>query len=204
VTVAAVAGAAGRADETSSLGRRRPGRSRMVLWISLSTAAALAVLVAVLATSGPAGQVSAQSPLIGKAAPAVSGPSLSGGGRVALSSFSGKWVLVNFAASWCVPCQEEMPQLAAFESEHAASGNAAIITVAYDETDISSLASYLRSQRATWPAVNDGQAVVDYGVGGLPESYLVDPAGTVVAKYVGGVVAGQLDALIAKLSAGTA
>jgi len=182
----------------------KPHRSRMVLWIALSVAAALAVLVAVLATSGPAGEVSAHSPLIGKPAPAISGRNLLGGTSVNLTSEVGKWVLVNFAASWCIPCQQEMPQLSAFEGDHARIGNAVILTVAYDEGDVSDLTAYLRSERATWPAVDDGQAVVDYGVSTLPESYLVDPEGTVVAKYVGDVVAVQLNALIAKLSAGTA
>ena len=87
-----------------------------------------------------------------------------------------------------------------FAGDHRQAGDAIILTVAYDEGDVSNLASYLRSSHATWPAVNDGQAVVDYGVSGIPESYLVDPAGTVVAKYVGGVVAAQLNAFIAEAS----
>jgi cytochrome c biogenesis protein CcmG/thiol:disulfide interchange protein DsbE len=181
--------------------RRRP-RSRLVLWVSLGTACAVAVLVAVLATSAPAGQVSAGSPLIGKSAPSIKGRALAGGKTVTLSSFSGKWILVNFAASWCVPCREEMPQLLTFARSHNPEGDAVILTVAYDEGDVPSLASYLRASHATWPAINDGGAVVDYGVRGIPESYLVDPAGTVVAKYVSGVVASQLDAFIAKWSPG--
>jgi hypothetical protein len=52
--------------------------------------------------------------------------------------------------------------------------------------------------------VADAAAGVTYGVGPLPESYLVDPQGTVVAKYDGQVVAAQLNAEIAKLSYGTA
>lgn len=182
--------------------RPRRLRSRRVRWISLGVACGLAVLVAVLATSGPASQVSAGSPLIGKRAPAISGRSLLGAGRVQLSSFSGKWVLVNFAASWCFPCRQEMPQLFAFDRQHAPAGNGVILSVAYDEGDVPNLISYLRSQNATWPAVDDGGAVVSYGVGTIPESYLVDPQGTVVAKYVSGVVASQLDAVMAKASAG--
>jgi cytochrome c biogenesis protein CcmG, thiol:disulfide interchange protein DsbE len=183
-------------------GRRR--RTRLVLWISLGTAAAVAALVAVFATSGPAGQASAGSPLIGRTAPPIQGQSISGGKTVQLRSLAGKWVLVNFAASWCVPCRQEMPQLLSFVSAHARTGDATILTVEYDEGDIPSLASWLRSAHAGWPAVNDGQAVVDYGVSGIPESYLVDPAGTVVAKYVGGVVAAQLNAVIAKSSTAAA
>jgi cytochrome c biogenesis protein CcmG/thiol:disulfide interchange protein DsbE len=183
-------------------------RRRLVLWISLGTAAAVAALVAVLATSGPAGQASAGSPLIGRKAPSISGPSVGlsarAGQTVQLSSLAGKWVLVNFAASWCVPCRQEMPQLVSFAGAHARAGDATVLTVEYDEGDVGGLTSWLRSAHASWPAVNDGQAVVDYGVSGIPESYLVDPEGTVVAKYVGGVVAAQLNAFIAKSTAGAA
>jgi cytochrome c biogenesis protein CcmG/thiol:disulfide interchange protein DsbE len=181
--------------------RRRP-RSRLVLWISLGVATALAVLLTVLATSAPAGQVKVRSPLIGRTAPAIRGRALSSAQTVSLASFFGKWVLVNFAASWCVPCHQEMPQLLTFAHDHGPSADAVILTVAYDEGDVPSLASYLRSANATWPAVDDGSAVVAYGVGGIPESYLVDPAGTVVAKYVGGVVASQLNSFVADYPAG--
>lgn len=166
-----------------------------MLWVSAGVGVVIAVLVAVLASSSPASQVTAQSPLVGRPAPAISGRAVGGTGRVTLASFSGKWVLVNFAASWCVPCRQEMPQLLAFERQHAG-GDATVLTVAYDEQDVPGLASMLKGQGATWPAVDDGSAVVDYGVGGLPESYLVDPAGTVIAKYVGGVNAAQLDSVI--------
>jgi cytochrome c biogenesis protein CcmG/thiol:disulfide interchange protein DsbE len=168
---------------------------RTVLWVSAAAAVVIAVLVAVLASSSPASQVTAQSPLVGRPAPAISGNSIEGPGRVTLAGFAGKWVLVNFAASWCVPCRQEMPQLLAFQREHAG-GDATVLTVVYDETDRQNLANFLKAQGATWPAVDDGAAVVNYGVGGLPESYLVDPAGTVIAKYVGGVNAGQLDSVI--------
>jgi cytochrome c biogenesis protein CcmG/thiol:disulfide interchange protein DsbE len=166
-----------------------------VLWAAGTVGVVIAVLVAVLASSSPASQVAAHSPLVGRRAPAISGSSIVGPGRVTLAGLDGKWVLVNFAASWCVPCREEMPQLLAFEREHGG-GDATVMTVVYDESDRQNLASYLKAQGATWPVVDDGAAVVDYGVGGLPESYLVDPAGTVIAKYVGGVNAAQLDAVI--------
>jgi cytochrome c biogenesis protein CcmG, thiol:disulfide interchange protein DsbE len=189
---------------TSGAAVRPARRPRVVLWVSAGMAVALAVLVAVLATSGSASQVTADSPLIGKPAPPISGQSILGGPPVRLSSYAGKWVLVNFAASWCVPCREETPQLLTFASGHRQVADATILTVAYDEGDVSNLAAFLRSSHTTWPAVNDGQAVVDYGVSGIPESYLVDPSGTVVAKYVGGVVASRLNAFITKAEAGTA
>jgi cytochrome c biogenesis protein CcmG/thiol:disulfide interchange protein DsbE len=176
----------------------RLGGRRMVLWITAGAAVLASVLVAVLASAGPAAQVSADSPLLGKPAPSISGAGL-GGGAVQLSQFAGRWVLINFAASWCVPCQQEMPQLLAFAHDHAG-GDATILTVAYDESDLSNLRSFLAGQHATWLAVDDPQAKVDYGIGGIPESYLVDPEGTVVAKYLSGVNAAGLNAFIARFS----
>ena len=75
-----------------------------------------------------------------------------------------------------------------------------VLAVAYDESDLGNLASYLRSQKASWPAINDGQAVVEYGVSGIPESYLVDPEGTVVAKYLGGVTTKEINTVITRAS----
>lgn len=179
-------------------------KRRPVLWITGGVAVVLAVLFAVLASSGPASQVSAASPLVGKPAPGIKGKAINGPGtgagnaaaEISLSQLSGKWVLVNFAASWCVPCQQEMPQLLNFSRQHAAANDAVVLTVVYDEQNVGGLASFLRSWHASWPAVDDGSAVVNYGVGGLPENYLVDPAGTVVAKYVGQVQSAELNSVI--------
>ena len=174
-------------------------KSRVVLWSSLTVLVLAAVLVAVLALAKTSGQ-SSESPLLGKPAPPVSGPALDGHGSYSLTQFAGKWVLVNFAASWCIPCREEMPQLQEFERSHAASRDAVIVAVAFDEGDKANLASYLKSQKATWPAVDDASAEISYGVTGIPESYLIDPQGTVVAKYVGGITAAEVDDFITKVT----
>ena len=176
----------------------RPRRSHVVLWSSLGVAVVFSVLIAVLASSKSVGQDSASSPLIGKPAPAIAGKVLTGPEQVSLSQFRGKWVLVNFSASWCIPCRQETPQLLAFSRAHAASGSAVVIGVAYDEEDLGNLRAFLESSGATWPVVDDSQADVTYGVNGIPESYLVDPQGTVVAKYLGGVTEAEIDSFIAK------
>ena len=176
-------------------------RHRVVLWASLAVAIVLAVLVAVLASSGPASQVNAKSPLIGKPAPPIGGPNIlaypGAPPTVNLAGPPRHWVLVNFAASWCVPCQQEMPQLLTFAARHASASDAQIVTVAYQEGDQQALASYFKTRHVSWPVIDDNGAKVSYGVTGIPESYLIDPQGTVVAKLVNGVVADQLDALIA-------
>ena len=187
-----------------SPGHPRP-RRRGVRWVSVGVAVVLAVLVAVLATSGPASQQQAASPLVGRPAPALAGPDQTGA-AVSLASYRGRWVLVNFAASWCQPCQQETPQLLTFAADAArsqggASGGPAIVTVSYDHADLGALRRFLDSRHAAWPVVDDEQASVRWGVGGLPESYLVDPEGTVVAKVTGGVVARDLEKLIGEFPA---
>lgn len=174
--------------------RRRP---RVVLWSAVAVAAIVAAFIAVLASSKPA-NTEAASPLIGKPAPVIDGPALGGRGQVTLAQFGGKWVLVNFAASWCIPCRQETSQLQQFSQQNAAS--AVVLEVAYDPSDLSNLAAYLKSVRAAWPAVNDSEANSVYGVSDIPESYLVDPQGTVVAKYFGGITAKELDDDIGKLT----
>jgi cytochrome c biogenesis protein CcmG, thiol:disulfide interchange protein DsbE len=177
-------------------------RSRVVLWSAIGAALVFAVLIAVLASAKSAGQGTTQSPLIGKPAPAISGQVLGGTGDVALSQFTGKWVLVNFSASWCIPCRQETPQLQAFSREHSQAGDAVVLGVAYDEGDVPNLTAFLKSSQAAWSVVDDGQAVVEYGVSGIPDSFLVDPRGTVVVEYLGGVTTKELDSFIAKATSG--
>lgn len=176
-------------------------RSRVVLWTSLAVAAVMAVLIAVLASAKPSNGGNGSSPLLGKPAPPVSGRALNGPGSYSLSQFNGQWVLVNFSASWCVPCREETPQLQAFMNQHAGAHDAVVLGVAFDPADVSNLASYLRSVHATWPAVDDPSAEVAYGVSQIPRSFLVDPQGVVVASYLGDLTAAQVDKMIAKATA---
>jgi hypothetical protein len=77
-----------------------------------------------------------------------------------------------------------------------------VLGVAYDQNDIGSLRAFLESSEATWPVLDDSQADVDYGVIGIPASYLVDPEGTVVAYYIGGITAVEVNSFIAKAAAG--
>jgi cytochrome c biogenesis protein CcmG/thiol:disulfide interchange protein DsbE len=133
--------------------------------------------------------------LLGNTAPAISGAGLAGG-HYSLAQFRHEWVLVNFMATWCEPCQEEMPQLLKFTKQHARAGDATVFTVVYDPTDVGQLKTYLAARRAQWPAVNDPAASVPYGVTGLPSSFLVAPGGIVYAYMLGGITAAELDSYI--------
>jgi cytochrome c biogenesis protein CcmG/thiol:disulfide interchange protein DsbE len=176
-------------------------RRRLVLWISIAAAVVAAALVAVFATASPSSQAADDSsPLLGHTAPAVVGPDQAGR-TISLASYRGRWVLVNFSASWCAPCQAEVPQLLAFAAHNTGPGSASILTVEYDQSDLTSLRNFFASRHANWPIVDDPNVFLSYGVFQLPESYLVDPLGTIVAAYAGEVQADQIDSLIARFPA---
>jgi thiol-disulfide isomerase/thioredoxin len=175
---------------SSAPGRRR---GRTVMWAALAMGVVLAVLVAIIASSKPSSEVEGKSPLLGHAAPSIAGGSLAGRGHITLGQLHGKWVLVNFMATWCEPCQQEMPQIEQFYNQHAKRGDATVLTVAYDASNISQLRVFLETRGAKWPAVNDPGATVSYGLQGLPSSFLVAPDGVVYAYLLGEVRASELD-----------
>jgi hypothetical protein len=93
-----------------------------------------------------------------------------------------------------------MPQLLLFAKQHAAAHDATILTVAYDQNDIGNLRRFLQERSVTWPTVDESSAKITWGVGQLPQSFLVDPRGSVVAVVEGQADAADLDALITKYS----
>ncbi len=161
------------------------------------------LLLAVLATREPAATRAADSPLLGKPAPAIAGDTLDGG-RVELSQYRGKWVLLNFFATWCVPCRNEHPDLINFAARHARADDAVVLGVIYDDST-AAVAEFLREKGGAWPMVVDprGRIALDYGVAGVPESYLISPGGSVAAKVIGGVRVDALEELLDKVKAAT-
>ena len=164
-------------------------RRRGVLAGALVAGGLLIAFVVVLATRPPAASNQVDSPLLGKPAPAVAGPGLSGG-TVSLASMRGHFVLVNFFASWCGPCHVEQASLVTL------SHRIDLLGVTYDDTSASA-AAFLASTGSHWPAVADpaGSISLSFGVRGPPESYLVSPDGTVVAKVLGPVTNSEISYL---------
>jgi cytochrome c biogenesis protein CcmG/thiol:disulfide interchange protein DsbE len=180
---------------------RPPGRRRRtVLFSAAGVALAALCLVAVLATRPAAQDTLEASPLLGKPAPEIVAPSLSGA-RISLASYRGRFVVVNFFASWCPPCQQETPQLLEFVGQQSQEHAAVLGVVFADST--SNVERFARSNGVTWPVVTDpgGQVALAYGVFDPPASFLVAPDGRVVAEVVGGVTAQGLDQLLAEARA---
>ena len=171
-------------------------RTRKVLWVAVAVAVPVFLLVAVLATRQPAVQRQVKTPLLGKAAPPIESTTVDGQ-AAGLSALRGQWVVVNFFATWCIPCRQEHPELVRFADEHKAVGDAAVLSVVYSD-NTQAVREFRDSQGGSWPMLTDpqGRIALDYGVAGVPESFLVSPDGLVAAKLVGGVQADALDRLL--------
>ena len=127
------------------------------------------------------------SPLLGQAAPSLTLPLLDGSGTFDSAALDGKVVVVNFFASWCIPCREEQPDLSA-PANAFADREVVIVEIAYqDEADtaLAFLDEFGRSEAAVYLADPGGRAAIAYGVFGIPETFFVAADGTVVGKAIG-------------------
>jgi cytochrome c biogenesis protein CcmG/thiol:disulfide interchange protein DsbE len=110
-------------------------------------------------------------------------------------------VIVNFWASWCLPCVEEFPLLAAALDDHADIGLAVIGIVYRDRSEAAR--AFGERIGADWPlAMDPGEAVARaYGVYGPPESWLIGPDGRVVSRQIGPYSAEELEAQLSQFPA---
>ncbi|MBX5135000.1 DsbE family thiol:disulfide interchange protein [Rhizobium lentis] len=125
------------------------------------------------------------SALIGTKAPSLNLPPLEGANLPALTdaAVSGKLTLVNVFASWCIPCRDEHPIL----KELAKDGRLNIVAINYKDKNENAL-RFLGDLGNPYQAIGidpNGKAAIDWGVYGIPESYLVGTDGTILYKRVG-------------------
>ena len=136
---------------------------------------------------------------VGEAAPTTSLPHLEGESNSSLADYRGRWVLVNFWASWCEPCEEEAPALQKFQRRH---GDAGFTVLGIDSQDLSDDArEFVQRYDLTYPQLRDGDgdAADDFGTTGVPESFLVDPRGKVRLVFPGLVTEEYLAEQVAPL-----
>jgi cytochrome c biogenesis protein CcmG/thiol:disulfide interchange protein DsbE len=109
-------------------------------------------------------------------------------GKLALASYRGKVVVLNFWASWCDPCKAEASRLEAAWNKYRSRG---VVVIGVDGQDFSGDAKrFMRHYGLTYPVVHDGPGNIlpEYGVTGFPETYFVDRRGRLVGNRVEGEV----------------
>ncbi len=175
-------------------------RGRVAVWIVVPLAVTMGLLLILLATRDPSGTRVHQSRLIGGVAPAITGTAIDGT-TFDLDNERGRWVVVNFFSTTCVPCQVEHPELVKFQQAHEASGDATVVSMAFDDSS-ENVRRFFEENGGGWPvlASDTGTFAVSYGVAQVPESYLIAPSGLVVDKLVGGIKQDDLESRITALT----
>ncbi len=119
-------------------------------------------------------------------------------GEFDLAKQRGKWVLVNFWATWCAPCLKEIPDFSEFDRTRE---DVVVIGLAFEEIEIADLRAFLKEHPASYPI-----ALVDVFAPpagfevprGLPTSWLIAPDGRVAEKYLGPITSADLARRIAQ------
>jgi cytochrome c biogenesis protein CcmG, thiol:disulfide interchange protein DsbE len=137
-------------------------------------------------------------PLVGQPAPEIDLTTLDGD-RITLSSLRGQPVLINFWATWCLPCRDEFPLLASAYQEYADDG-LEILGIIHDDT-AAAAREFADDMGATWPMLIDADDVAwdDYTGVAMPTSLFVDPEGVVRAFSLGGFSETGLTAQLARI-----
>jgi len=169
-----------------------------VRWVMLGLGAGLVVAVAVLASRLGKDATYVPTPLIGKPAPPFTLTRFDGS-TVTNADLAGKPYVVNFWASWCGPCRQEHGALRAFWERYRDRG-VGLLGVLYEDTPDRGR-EFQQELGGDWPLFKENrQAVVDFGVRGPPETYVVDAQGLIVDKITGPAGPGQLEAIIDAVS----
>jgi Thiol-disulfide isomerase and thioredoxins len=118
-----------------------------------------------------------------------------------LSGYKGKWVLVNYWATWCPPCLEEIPDLIALHGDKK--NNLVVIGVAMDYRNARQVTDFADSMLVDYPIVLGNDDVVRQigPVRGLPTTYLYNPDGKMVAQQVGAITREMVEAYISSKTA---
>ena len=120
-----------------------------------------------------------------------------------LSDYRGKWVVVNYWATWCPPCREEIPDLVEFHEKHQAS-DAVVLGVNHEYATLRELQNFKKKYRMSYPVLQATPRTpsIDRAIRGLPTTYLVNPEGEIVAVQSGPVSGEMLENYISNAAEG--
>lgn len=186
-------------EQTIATAEARAGRSRLLIW-PLAIFAILALLFALALKGGDPSRL--PSALIGRTAPAIALPALEGlnDGAQRIDGFTsadlatGEVSVVNFWASWCAPCVQEHPLLVALKERTGVK----LYGVNYKD-QAATARRFLGRYGNPFTAVGvdaNGRAAIDWGVTGMPETFIVNGKGEIVYKHIGPISAETLESKI--------
>lgn len=166
---------------------RRVRRLIVAAWLVAGVAAIIAFLT--ISVARPSGPV--DTPIVGRPAPAFDLQTLDGQ-RVALADLRGSPIVLNFWASWCIPCREEAPLLTAADAAHRTQGLRVLGVVYQDSAE--NARQFMARYGQTYPGLLDpnGRTAIDYGVFGIPETFFIDRSGFVRSRQVGALTEAEL------------
>ena len=126
---------------------------------------------------------------LGTAAPVLAGRSLSGA-DVSLESYRGRWVYLDFWASWCQPCMSELDSIVQLQSQYGGQGKLEVVSVSLDNLQTFEALGFAISKfGVNYPVIYDGETAnreiaADWGVSTIPATFLLDPNGVIAARDI--------------------
>ena len=164
--------------------------------VRLIVVIAIAALVVVLVLAFRRDPHDIRTGTIGKPAAAFTLQRLDGSGALRLDDARGKVTIINFFASWCIPCKQENPALVRVYERYRAS-DVVFIGVLYQDSRDNGL-KYVKDNGVTWPTASDddGRVAFAYGVFGIPETFFIDVDGIIQGRHIGPIDEATLVAAI--------
>jgi len=167
--------------------------------------AAAACLFSLVALAGVAA-CTAEEPATGEdeevdapLAPDFTLPRLDGGEPVTLSSLRGRTVVLDFWATWCAPCELQVPELNRLYDAHRADSDVAIFGISIDVEGADVVGAWVAEKGVRYPILLGGEDLARrYGAVGFPTTYVVDPAGRIRAQHSGLTETATLEEAIAE------
>ena len=138
----------------------------------------------------------------GSQAPDFDLAALRGRGRVKLSDYAGKPLIVNFWASYCIPCRKEFPTFAAMQKKHRADGLEIVGITFKDLPD--DARRFAKEHGATWTLAEGGDSDATgkaYGIRAIPQTFFIDRHGTIVSRFYGAPPNDRFEAEVQKILA---